>query len=454
MPTHLSRQKFIKSFVLLLVLCGLAAVFLPWKSWLENKLTAMFEAKGFQNVHLTVSTLGLNSITLKDVSVGSNTPLTLSHVTVGYSLSDLWRGDINTLTIQGLTFGVQRDHSQWTMTGIEKGSSNSNSNAITLPVTSEQLAAIPLESVQLEDSSLHIIADAWQMDIPLQFTWQKTPIPTISYQAKALTFKTAASEINTGEVSLNATLHEEDKKWHGEWHIKDITSKGGAIPLPVMEGKGTFVARADHISLLGGVKSADNSYMANFSMEYAFNAPEKSLFILADASMPWNSGTLSVQEVKIPLSGQHATKVNLKVQHASIDALLQMLTGKRASATGVVSGMVPVTIGVDGNITFHEGSLKAEQPGIIIMAPDAIPGDNEQITVMREVLKNLHYANLSIAVKSGKGNKMSVLLLLEGNNPDVYEGRPVKLNVHLTGDMLSLMQQSLMPFMNPQQLLK
>ena len=414
----------------------------------------MFEAKGFQNVHLTVSTLGLSGITLKDVSVGTNTPLTLDNVIVGYSLPDLWRGDINTLAIKGLTFGVQRHQDKWTMTGIENRLGNSKSNAVTIPVTSEQLSTIPLDSIQLEDSSLHIISDAWQMNIPLRVIWQKTPVPKLTAQAKALTFKMHELEINAGEILLDASLNEADKKWDGQWQIKDITSKGGAAPMPVMAGKGSLVAQADHISLLGGVKSTDNSYMANFSMEYALNTPEKSLFTLTDAVMPWNSGTLSVHNVKMPLSGNHATEVNLKVQHASIDALMQMLTGKRASATGVVSGTVPVTIGADGSIAFHEGSLKAEQPGTIIMAPDAIPGDNEQITVVREVLKNLHYTNLSIAVNSDKGNKLSILLILEGNNPDVYEGRPVKLNVHLTGDMLGLMQQSVMPFMNPQQLLK
>jgi len=447
-----NRRRLVKSLVGLAILLVLAAVFLPWKFWLENKLTAMFEAKGFQNVHLTVSTLGISGITLKDISVGSNTPLTLENVTIGYSLPDLWRGDINTLAIKGLVFGARQDHGKWKLTGFEGGSQGNTGTFI--PITSEKLAAIPLGSIQLESSSLHIISDAWQMNIPLQLTWQKTPVPKLSTQTKSLTFKIRNMEISTGEASLDATLHEENKKWDGLWQIKNITSKGEAAPMPAMEGKGSLVAQADHISLLGEVKSADNSYKANFSMEYTLNAPEKSLFTLADATMPWNSGILSVHDVKVPLSGNRATEVNLKVQHASINALMQMLTGKRASATGVVSGTVPVTIGADGSITFHEGSLKAEQPGTIIMAPDAIPGDNDQITVVREVLKNLHYTNLSIAVNSDKGNKLSVLLILEGNNPDVYEGRPVKLNVHLTGDMLSLMQQSVMPFMKPEQLLK
>jgi len=423
---------------------------LPWTSWLEKKLTSTLEAKGFQDVHLTVSSWGLSGVTLKSMSVGTNHPLTLEDVTIGYSLSNLWQGDVSALTVKGLRLTAYQGNNQWALAGLEHWSDGKAEAFV--PVTFDQLEGIPLDSLKLEDSSLHIISNAGQVDIPFQLTWQKTPTPTLTYKSKAVTFKTRDMEISTDEVSLEAILHEGDKKWDGVWSVKNITYKDGSAP--AMDGTGSLTVQADHISMLGNLKSADKTYKADFSMEYALDAPEKSLFTLADASMPWNSGTLSVKAVKIPLSGKHATDVNVQVQHASIDGLMQMLTGKRATATGAVSGTIPVTVEADGDIIFHEGHMKAEQPGTIIMAPDAIPGDNEQITVVRNVLKNLHYTNLSIGVDSDKGNKLSVLLVLEGNNPDVYEGRPVKLSVHLTGDMLSLLQQSIMPFVNPQQLLK
>ncbi|MEI7668740.1 MAG: YdbH domain-containing protein [Pseudomonadota bacterium] len=455
MSPNFSKHRLIKSLAVLAALLAIVAVALPWKFWLEKRLITMFEAQGFQNVHLTVSALGVRGISLKDISVGSNTRLTLEDITIGYSLPELWRGDLRELNIKGLTLQAYHAPDQWTIDGLDNwlNSSNGKANA-SIPVTFDQLSSIPLVGAKLENSNLHITSNQWQIDIPLQLAWQKLPVPKLTYQAKALTFKMHDLDISTGETSLESILHEDDKKWYGEWRMKDILVQGGAVPIPVMEGKGSLTAHAEDISLLGEFKSADNSYKANFSMEYDLNSSEKSLFTLREAIIPWNSGTLSVHNVRMPLAGKNPTEFNLKVQRVSVDALMQMLTGKRASATGTVSGNIPVTIGTDGGITFHQGSLRAEQPGTIIMAPDAIPGDNEQIVLVRDILKNLHYNMLFIAVNSDKGNKLSVLLTLQGNNPDVYEGRPVKLNVHLTGDMLSLIQQSIMPFMNPQQLLQ
>ena len=88
------------------------------------------------------------------------------------------------------------------------------------------------------------------------------------------------------------------------------------------------------------------------------------------------------------------------------------------------------------------------------MVPGAIPGDNQQIALVREILKDLHYSLLSVAVDSGKDHKLSVMLALEGNNLSVYNGRPVKLKVHLSGDVLNFIQQNLTAFTDPKQLLK
>ena len=169
-------------------------------------------------------------------------------------------------------------------------------------------------------------------------------------------------------------------------------------------------------------------------------------------SMPWNGGTIAVNNVNIPLSGTKAFTVPIEIKSVSVDALLQPLTGKRATATGTVSGTLPLTIKPDG-YAFLPGSLSAEQPGTIIMAPDAIPVDNAQLDLLRDVMKDFHYKLLSLGVDNDKKNRLSVTLSLEGNNPAVYNGRPVKLNVHLGGDVLDFVRSS-MSLNDPRDLVK
>jgi hypothetical protein len=154
------------------------------------------------------------------------------------------------------------------------------------------------------------------------------------------------------------------------------------------------------------------------------------------------------------LSGKQDLKLNLHVDKVSLGNLMQQLTGARATATGVISGELPVAIGADGMIGLQQASLQAEEPGIISMAQDAIPGDNAQIAIVRDILKNFHYSVLSIGVDNGKDNKLSVLMKLEGGNPDMYSGHPVQLNVQLNGDVLNFVQQNILALTNPRKFLE
>lgn len=175
---------------------------------------------------------------------------------------------------------------------------------------------------------------------------------------------------------------------------------------------------------------------------------------LNSAAIPWNKGVLSVKGTVIPLNGKEDIHVTLNVEHVPVNALMMMLTGKETVATGDVSGNIPVTIAPDGKISVGQGKLATEKPGMISLSPETIPGDTEQIVFVREVMKNLHYQVLSIGMDGDKDNKLSVLLAVEGNNPDVAEGRPVKLNVQLTGELLNLFQQSLISLIDPNTFLK
>ncbi len=449
------KYKVLKLLALLAALLMLAAVILPWKSLLEQRLIRIFTAKGLENTRLTISNLGLKSISLKDISVGSATPLTLKNLTIGYSPMELWRGDLRELTVSGLALQATQTDSQWTAVELENLFKNTaDSTATTLPVTQAELAGIPLDAATIEKSNLHISAPQWQAELPLELYWQKAPVPSLSYKGTGLHWKKQAMEINTGDLSIEAALSEQEKQWRGTWQLEEALITGLSVPIPPLEGSGTLQAQAQQMVFEGQFKNADNSYQAKFSVNYALNEPKKSIATLAYATMPWNNGNVSVRNVRIPLAAKESIHATINVEHASIDTLLQALTGKRASATGVVSGTLPITIAPDGTLTIHEGNLKAQGPGTITLAPEVIPGDNKQVALVREILKNLHYTVLSVAMVSDKDNKLSVLMTLEGNNPDVQKGKPVKLNVHLTGDVLDLIQQSMLTFTDPKELLK
>ena len=133
---------------------------------------------------------------------------------------------------------------------------------------------------------------------------------------------------------------------------------------------------------------------------------------------------------------------------------MQILTRERVSATGSVSGDLPLIIERNGNFSFGKGKLQADSPGTITLPPDAIPGDNAQIAMTRDILKNFHYKILSLSISSGMDGKTPILITLEGNNPDMYNGKPVKINVRLSGDVLNLIRQNVLFLTDPKSILK
>jgi hypothetical protein len=303
---------------------------------------------------------------------------------------------------------------------------------------------------------MNIAADTWAMSIPAQLEWRKIPALEISIESKNAHFNRAGTSAVAGASRVQ--IQSGADGWSGKWDIQDLRIDANSFPLPKMTGEGTIQAGAEKVGLEGQFKSGDGAYQAAFHLDYPLSADAKPILILTHAAMPWKGGTIETRDVAIPIGDAAKSgspiKFVLQVRRVSVDELMQALTGKRVTATGAVSGALPLTLEEDGSISLGKGDLQATGPGIITMPPDLIPGDNEQVALTRQILKNFHYRELSVAVDHGADENVSLILALEGDNPDVYNGRPVKLNVRLTGDVLDFIRQNAMFIKDPKAMLK
>ncbi|MFY9286946.1 MAG: YdbH domain-containing protein, partial [Alphaproteobacteria bacterium] len=446
-------KRTLSVIVALLAVIGLAIIILPWKGWVGKRLEIALEAQGLQNVHLTVESLGLTSITLKNITVGGTPPLALDNVVLDYSLPDLLKGKVQKLNLSGLHLDVRSVGGHWGVMGLENYR-NSNKKPFLFPVTEDEISTLPLGDVRFEKSFLHLTADAWQADIPLDVTWLREPVPSVLYKSTGLTFKNQSLQLMSGETYLEGTLDKAAGQWNGIWRIQDIQIMGSEPPTPPLKAEGSFSVLSNEIKIKGTLTSADQSYKSNFNFTYLLWSPDKSELLISSAEMPWNNGSLSVKDIRVPMKGAEALYADVQINRVSTDILLQKLTGNKATASGTISGHIPITLGKNGNFTVHQGSLQTEEPGIIKMAPEAIPGENQQVALVREVLKDFHYKLLAISVNTDANNNLKVLMSLEGNNPAVYEGKTVKMSVHLTGDVLDFVQQNLLWLSNPKKFLE
>jgi hypothetical protein len=449
-------KRYFAPLTLLLVL-GIAAVFLPYRAWLEKRLEIILEAKGFENVALTISSVGLNSASLENVSIGGENKLGVKNIVLGYSLRDLWNGYLRDLTIAGVAVDVKQEDGRWVVSGLEGLSAAPESNVsepLAVPLTSDQLARIPFERITLEDSLVNIFFGEGKLSLPLDLSWQKSPQSRFTYKGEDLAFQFGALEAAAKTLTLDASIAANNSEWSGPWELQALTLQGTSIPVPVMTGAGTLSLNQARTDIQGTLTSDDKLWHADFAVNYDFAAAEKSNLTILQAGMPWKEGRIDVRTVKIPLSGKDPIKMTLHIEKVSVQELMESLTGDRIAATGKVSGALPLIIGRDGKITILPGNLQSEGPGTISMPPEVIPGNNEQVALVRQILEDLNYTGLSITLKNDDSGRLGILMSFEGNNPDVYNGRPVKLNVNLTGDVIEFIQQNVLLLTSPEQFIK
>ncbi len=448
-------MKILRALLLLLVLLAVLVAgvffFAPWKAWVGTRLSQILSDQGFKDVRMVVADVGPTQMDINDISVGADNPLVLKNLQLGYALNDLIKGRLQHIDLKGLHIAAQQKDGGWVITGFEKN--NAGGAGFKLPVTQATMQAMPLDSLKLAESHLLIDAPQLHLDAPLEIDWQANPAK-INYTAGNWQAKIGAIGIASGKVSLQATLDEKAQKWIGTWQMDNVQISDAAMPLPPLTGKGTLEAFESRITMKGEFKSADGKTRASFKADISPNAPDKNQLTLVSAGMPWNGGDVSVASVDIPLNGKRDIRLNVNVTKVSVDTLLQTLTDKHASGSGAVSGVIPVTLKAGGGLEIAKGALNADGPGTITMAPETIPGDNEQVTLVRDILKNLQYKVLGVTAETGPNHTLSVVMTLEGHNPDVYEGKPVKLNVHLTGDVLNFIEQGVMSLIDPKALLK
>lgn len=440
----------IQLIVLVLVPIGVAAFFLlPWKHWVEAKLRTAIEARGIYPVALTLDRIGLDGVIIRDLALGEP-PLTLKQCRVGYEVRGLLRGKIAQLTLDGLSIVATKQDMGWKIDGLGALTQHTgDSGTSSIPVTRAALGTTALPAITIEGSMAEARAQGWSANVPWKLVFASDPSLSLTFTSDGVEAQAGENKIASGPIVIKLVLDEEKQQWAGTWSVDALTVTGDALGTPKLRGVGEIQATADRVSIKGGFSDAAKQYHLTFALTEALQVPEASQLAVEEVVMPWGGGTVSLEKLRVPLAGKSPIQFALKVNKVGLSTLLKALSSDAATATGVVSGEVPVIYAADGKITIGNGALKAEAPGIITLSPEAIPGDNPQVGLVREVMKNLHYDVLALSLGMSKNHQLSAGLAVQGKNPDVQGGRPIKLQVNLSGDLLNLLLQNMKLMTDP-----
>lgn len=171
----------------------------------------------------------------------------------------------------------------------------------------------------------------------------------------------------------------------------------------------------------------------------------------------WHGGTIVATPVHIDdlSAAAHFTTIFSKIP---LEGLLEAISGKDVSATGTMGGSLPVTIyPLKGDFSIGNGNLSSNGPGTLSLPYeylDMLSRSNPQLKEIASAFDGYQYSSLEIVFTELNNQKSSVALRLKGNNPRVYNGRPIHLNLNIGGNLHSLITDSLQLYQLPDRLLR
>lgn len=157
---------------------------------------------------------------------------------------------------------------------------------------------------------------------------------------------------------------------------------------------------------------------------------------------------------EIAKKGLDQVKLTLKAQELPVNDLLKVVLKDGLKATGVLEGQIPMVI-EKGRINIDHGHLKASGPGMISYRPAGNPAqsiNNEYTRLLMNYLENYHYKKMRMDIQGGDESGLKLQMLFEGANPNVYQGKPMQLNVQLFGDLMYLLRGSLKAYQIPEKI--
>lgn len=443
-----------------LLLVGMGALVFwrhsPYQA-IESQVKKSLLAKGIELNDLTIEKITTNKAQIANISMGGNPPLTIDNLTVGYLLPEVVLGKIQTFDAKHVSITLYSDQGQWNIGGFKMPSLTSSipkeSFSMSQLFHSATLQQLIPKAITAQESKFHVKSEGIMVEAPFDLFYTLEPEGNLSIASKHATLKTKSTTIKVNEINVLAKLDEEKEQWRAAVTIPNLSIP--ALPeeyAPLAVAASVAVSPANlHADIM--VRSQQDKVQADITLSAPLTKFSQGNLFLRKAKIPWGGGVISVASVSIPVLWDKPIALPVHLQNIELSALLSKISGGKIEGTGRVSGILPILYYQDGHIELQKGEAQAKEHGIISVPPNLLPGDNAQLALARTVLENFHYTSLKIIVSSD-ASRPAVMLALEGSNPEALEGKSVHLNVTLAGDIMPLIEQSIIPFNHLKQLLK
>lgn len=159
--------------------------------------------------------------------------------------------------------------------------------------------------------------------------------------------------------------------------------------------------------------------------------------VLRNASGGFAGGRIFASDVK--LAFKEPTTMTIQAEGVDAAAITSMLKVRGLDAEGSLSGVLPVTWTPDLGLSIVDARLSADGPGTVRYKAgekdQALRQSGEQVGLMLDALSDFRFKTLEMGIAGSPGAGFHVELALEGANPNLYDGYPVRFNLDLAGQL-------------------
>ncbi len=141
-------------------------------------------------------------------------------------------------------------------------------------------------------------------------------------------------------------------------------------------------------------------------------------------------GTLSTDQLRISPLGLDDTQI--KMMDIDLGQVLEYIDIGSLKGTGILDISVPA--GSRGSdLYIRDGTFRAQGPGVLNYS-GSMPTDSVE-NVGLSALENFHYSELDGTINYQPDGAYQLTVHLAGNNPDLFEGYPIALNLNINGKL-------------------
>lgn len=429
---------------------------LPYQSFAEREISRQMQVMGITVSDLKVGKLGKSEAIIETITIGDERKSEASGITAGYDWQEIQRGYVRQVEIDSLTLRAYEGDKGWFVAGLEPLMQNSMPSSSPSPLfAAEQIRQTAPQQVIIKKLILDVMGKDFTAQTQGEATFEQSEKPRLSIKLSSLSVSAKTYQLTAPFVEISAVFDAEKAQWEGTLKGDKFQLTGTPEELPPLKAKGDFTVSAKKATGALELNDSKSEKKAAFSLNLPLNKSEGGKLQVKELVFPWGGGILRTEKISVALAGDKPIRIPLQLEQVDLAELLKAVAEDQVKGTGKVSGMVPVIYQTDGKITLEPGSFAALQAGQISVSPELLPeGTREDLDMVRAALSDFRYDSLKISVLLGTDGKPTIQLAVEGSNPETFEGRKIKLNVNLTGDILSLLQQSILPMEDAKELFK